>query len=320
MKNLIAFVAASIVSTASLADATINGNVAYRYDSAKAGTATAVTRDRIKAEVVLASKPSDNLNVVVGVRTGTYNLAFNDIGNNTNLQSFGINLAYVDFAVTKNVKMTFGKMNQPWSSPSNLLFDRDIRPEGFAASYSNKAGVFGSVSSLTLTEGGAAPDSKVNSVQAGYKRDILGLSLSGAVGVQKYNNVGTQKYNVRQVYLNAGTKLVGQPVNVFVEKLENTEATTGTAATSFGVKFGNASAPKTYDLSIVRQKVEANAQYSLWNDSDFAGGQGNYEGTYVDGNYALAKNVKLTGKYFDSKRGTNKEAYKRVHVDVNFAF
>lgn len=322
-KTLIAFVAATAVSTAALADVTVNGAVAYRYDSATAGTAAAVTRDRIKGEFVIGSKVNNDTTVVVGARTGTYNSAFNDLGNNTNLQSIGVNLAYVDYAVNPSVKVTFGKMNQPWSAPASLLFDRDIKPEGLAVSYSNKAGVFATASSLKITEGGAGVDTGVNSVQVGAKKDVLGVSLTGAVGYQDYANVGAQAYKVQQVYVSAGKKVLGRAVSVFGDSLKNSEAKTASGATSFGVKLGNAVAPKEWDVALVHQKVEANAQYSLWTDSDFAGGQANYKGNVALVNYVVAKGVKISGKYFDTDRNMTAkvpEKYKRLMVDVNFVF
>lgn len=320
MRNLIAFLAASLVSSTVLAQATINGGVGYRYDSAVAGSAPAVTRDRIKGELIVGSKVNDKVNAVFGVRTGSFNSAFNDMGNNGNLQSFGINLAYFDYAAVPGVKVTFGKMNQPWAAPASLLFDRDIKPEGLAVSYSNKAGVFGSASSLKLTEGGAALDAGVMSVQLGAKKEVLKLALTGAVGLQTYNNVGAQEYNVQQLFVSLGTKVAGKAVSAFVDNLSNSKAETDNSALSYGIKLNNAVAPKEWDVSVIRQNVGAKAQYSLWHDSDFAGGQGNYEGTAVLVNYVFAKGVKLTGKYYDAQRGVNKEDYNRVHVDVNFVF
>ena len=323
MRNLIVFLAASLVSSTVLAQVTINGGVGYRYDSAVAGSTPAVTRDRIKGELIIGSKVNDKVNAVFGVRTGNFNSAFNDMGNNGNLQSFGINLAYFDYAAVPGVKVTFGKMNQPWATSSSLLFDKDIKPEGLAVSYSNKAGIFGSASSLKIAEGGASADVGVNSVQVGAKKEVFGVGLVGAIGYQDYANVGAQAYKIQQGIVSASKKVVGKQVGVFVETLKNSEAKTNGVATSYGVKVGNAVAPKEWDVTVVSQKVEANSQYSLWNDSDFAGGQGNYKGNAVLVNYVVAKGVKVTGKYFTADRNISAvtpEKYNRVHVDVNFVF
>jgi hypothetical protein len=102
--------------------------------------------------------------------------------------------------------------------------------------------------------------------------------------------------------------------------LKNSKASTGDKALAYGVKFGNAVNPKEWDVTFLRQKVEANAQYHLWQDSDFAGAQGNHQGTGVIVNYVYAKGWKVVGKYFDTERGVDKESYKRTQVDLNYSF
>lgn len=307
------------LSTAALADVSLSGGVGYRYDSTEAGSAAAVTKDRVKAELAASAKINDQATAVIGLRTGSFNSVWDDVGG-AELKKPGLNLAYVDYAATETVKVTIGKFNQPWATSSSLFFDKDVKPEGLAVAYSNKSGLFANASSVTITEGGAAADSKVTSLQAGLKKNVAGLAVSGAVGLQDYSNTGAQDYSVQQVFVNVGTKLVGKPVSFFVDTLKNSKATTGDKALAYGVKFGNAVNPKEWDVTVLRQKVEANAQYGLWQDSDIAGGQGDHEGTVVAGTYAVAKGWKLSGKYFDTERGVGKESYKRVLIDANYSF
>lgn len=308
------------LSTAALADVSLSGGVGYRYDSTEVGSAAAVTKDRVKAELVASAKVNDQVNAVVGLRTGTFNSSYDDFGGSAGLKTVGLNLAYVEYAAFDGVKVSLGKINQPWATSSSLFFDKDVKPEGLAVAYSNKSGLFANASSVTITEGGAAADSKVTSLQAGLKKNVLGLAVSGAVGLQDYSNVGAQEYSVQQVFVNVGTSLVGKPVNVFVDTLKNSKASTGDKALAYGVKFGNAVNPKEWDVTVLRQKVEANAQYGLWHDSDFAGAQGNHEGTGVIGNYVVAKGWKAVGKYYTTERGASNEDYKRVQVDLNYTF
>lgn len=307
------------LSTAALADVSLSGGVGYRYDSTEVGSAAAVTKDRLKAELVATSKINDQATAVIGLRTGSFNSVWDDVGG-AELKKPGLNLAYVDYAATETVKVTIGKFNQPWATSSSLFFDKDVKPEGLAVAYSNKSGLFANASSVTITEGGAAADSKVTSLQAGLKKNVLGYAVSGAVGLQDYSNVGAQDYSVQQVFVNVGSKLAGKPVNVFVDTLKNSKASTGDKALAYGVKFGNAVNPKEWDVTVLRQKVEANAQYGLWHDSDFAGAQGDHEGTGVIGNYVVAKGWKAVGKYYTAERGASNEDYKRVQVDLNYTF
>ena len=75
-----------------------------------------------------------------------------------------------------------------------------------------------------------------------------------------------------------------------------------------------------WDASVFHQKVEANAQYGLWHDSDFAGAQGNHKGYGLTAGYKVAKGWKVNAKYFDVERGANKEDYKRLQLDLNYMF
>lgn len=308
------------LSTAAMADVSLSGGFGYRLQTTEAGTAAKTSTDRLKAELVASSKVNDKTNAVVGLRTGTTNSAYNDLGGNAGLKTVGLNLAYVEYAALSNVKVTLGKFNQPWATSSSLFFDRDVKPEGLAVAYTNKSGVFANASTLSIVEGGATADTQVKSLQVGAKKDVFGYAVTGAVGLQDYAGTGATKYSVQNAFVSVGTKLVGKPVNVFVDTLKNTKASTDDTALSYGVKFGNAVNPQEWDVAVVREKVEANAQYSVWFDSDFAGGQGNYEGTAVAGNYIVDKGWKIAGKYFNSDRGVNNEDFKRLQLDLTFSF
>ena len=308
------------LSSVALADVAFNGSVGYRLQTTEAGTAAKTSTDRMKAELVASSKVNDKVNAVVGLRTGSVNSAYNDLGGNAGLKTVGLNLAYVEYAALSNVKVTLGKFNQPWATSSSLFFDRDVKPEGLAVAYTNKSGVFANASTLTINEGNATADTQVKSLQVGAKKDVLGYAVTGAVGLQDYAGTGATKYTVQNAFVSVGTKVIGKPVNVFVDTLKNTKASTDDTALSYGVKFGNAVNPREWDVAVVREKVEANSQYGLWNDSDFAGGQGNYKGTAVAGNYVVDKGWKLVGKYFDSDRGVSKEDFKRLQLDLTFSF
>ena len=320
MRKLVALAFLGAISSVALADVNVTGGVGYRNQATEVGAAAKNSVDRYAAELVVSSKINDNVNAVVGVRTGSFNSAYTDFGNNANLDSIGVNLAYVDYNVLDNLKLTLGKMNQPWATASTFLFDRDVKPTGFAASYKNTLGLFANLSQVTVADGGVA-DARVHNIQLGYTKKLMGVDLTGAVGQYDYANVGAQKYKIDQVFVSAGTKVAGFPVSAFVETLSNSEATSANNnARAVGIKVGNAVNPHQWDIAIADQKVEANAQYGLWNDSDFAGGQGNYEGKAYTANYVVAKGWVVRAKYFDSTRGTNKEAYKRTQIDLAYKF
>jgi hypothetical protein len=320
-KALITLVMLGSLSTAAMAaDTKVNGNFGYRFDSIEAGTAAKSEKDRIRAELVLESKVNDKVTAVVGFSTGTFNSRWNDMGENASLKNVDLHLAYVEYAALDHVKVKLGKMHQPWATSSSLFFDRDVKPEGVAVAFDNGSGLFANVSSLKLVEGGVADDSKVQSLQVGLHKKLGGLHLKGAVALHDHKIVGGADAKLQQVFGEVGTALAGKPVVAFVDYMKNDEAKTADTALAYGVKFGNAKKPQEWDLSVFHQEVEANAQYGLWHDSDFAGGQGNHEGLGLVAGYVVADGWKVNAKYFDVERGANKEDYKRLQLDLNYMF
>ena len=311
----------SLSVTAMAAD--VSGNFGYRFDSVEAGTAPKSEADRIRAELVVSEKVNDKVKAVVGVSTGTFNSRWNDMGGNASLKNVDLHLAYVEYAAMDSVKVSLGKMHQPWASSSSLFFDRDVKPEGVAVAWNHGSGLFANVSSLKLVEGGALDDSKVQSLQVGYKKDLLGLDVKGALALHNHKVVGAvADHDLQQAFVEVGTKLAGKPVVAFVDYMKNDKASNNDAALAYGVKFGNAKKPQEWDVSVFHQKVEANAQFGLWQDSDFAGAQGNHEGYGLTAGYVVADGWKVNGKYFDVERNISaaKADYKRLQLDLVFMF
>jgi hypothetical protein len=319
-KALITLVMLGSLSTMAFAqNVKLNGNFGYRFDSVEAGTAPKSEADRMKAEVVLNAKVNDKVKIVAGARTGTFNSAYDDFGGNADLKNVGLHLAYVEYAALDQVKVRFGKMHQPWASSPSLFFDRDIKPEGVAVAFTHGSGLFANASSLSIVEGGAAKDAGVQSLQVGLKKDVGALALTGAVALHNHRNVVGADANLQQAFGEVGTKfavIAGMPVAAFVDFMRNDKANADNQALAYGVKV----AKGKWDVSAFHQKVEANAQYGLWHDSDFAGAQGNHKGYGLTAGYKVAKGWKVNAKYFDVERGANKEDFKRLQLDLNYMF
>ena len=316
-KALITLVMLGSLSTAALAqDVKINGGFGYRFDSVEAGTAPKSDTDRMKAEFLLTAKVNDKVTLVTGARTGTFNSAYDDMGGNAGLKDIGLHLAYVEYAAMDRVKVRLGKMHQPWAGSSSLFFDRDIKPEGLAVAFAHKSGLFANASSLKIVEGGANDDAKVQSLQVGLKKEVGPLSLTGAAALHNHRNVVGADVNLQQAFGEVGTKVAGMPVAAFVDFMRNDKANADNQALAYGVKV----AKGKWDVSAFHQKVEANAQYGLWHDTDFSGAVGNHKGHGLTAGYKVAKGWKVNAKYFDVERGANKEDFKRMQLDLNYMF
>jgi len=311
----------SLSVTASAADFNLNGKFTYRFDSIDLATGPTSEKDRTSAELVFSNKVNDKVKAVVGVRTGTFNSAFDDMGPGN--KDVGLHLAYVEYAAMDDVKVTLGKMHQPWASSSSRFFDRDVKPEGVAVSWDNESGLFANASSLKLLEGGVQDDSKVQSLQVGLKKNLAGLDLVGAVALHNHDIKhvaagGVRAVDLQQAFASVGTKFAGKPVNAFVDYMKNDKARANDTALAYGVKFGDAKKPQEWDLSVFHQEVEANAQFALWNDSDFGLGLSGHDGYGVAANYVVLPGWKVNAKYFDFEVGA--QDVKRLQIDLNYMF
>lgn len=137
--------------------------------------------------------------------------------------------------------------------------------------------------------------------------------------------------------VNVGTR----PLTMYADYFKNTDAEDDLAATrdgldtaqSFGVLFGKAGDPRTWEVGGYYQKIERDALYGQFIDSDFAGGNTDGKGFVIKAAYAPAKNWTLNGTYFVNKTnvdapfagGTgigsvNNRGYNRLQLDLNFKF
>ncbi len=310
-------IAGSLSVSAMAADLKVNGGFGYRFDSEE--TSVKSEKDQLKAELVLESKVNDKVKAVVGLRTGGFNSPYNDF-DGAGLENVDMHLAYVEYAALDHVKVKLGKMHQPWATSSSLFFDRDVKPEGVAVAYDHGSGLFANLSSVKLVEGGVQDDSKVQSLQVGLHKKLGGLHLKGAVALHDHKIEGGADVKLQQAFGEVGLAFAGKPVSAFVDYMKNDEASADDTALAYGVKFGHAKKAQEWDLAVFHQEVEANAQFGLWHDSDFAGGQGNHKGLGLVAGYVVADGWKVNAKYFDLERGASKADYKRLLIDLNYMF
>ena len=319
---LASVILSAMFSVAQAADVKWSGDFAYRNDSLEVGN-TNSDRDRFRAVLKADAKVNDKTKVVFGLRTGTVKSSWNDMGAGNSLKNVDLNLAYVEYAAAPFAKVTLGKMNRPWASDA-LFFDNDIKPEGLAVAVNHDSGLTASAFKLKLAEGATAKDSALVGLQVGLKKALVG-DLEVAVSAAKLQQeivlaTSTEKFD-QLVYSVKATKAVaGLPVAVFYEHLTNDKAKTQDKATAYGVTFGNAKNAGDWEVSVLKQDAEANALSAVWTDSDFGGEATLHDGTAIRAAYGLADGWKVRGSLYDVETGAAKTDYKRLMVDLVFAF
>ena len=334
-KAILASVILGSLSVAQAADVKWSGDFGYRNDSIEVGTADS-NRDRFRAGLVAKADVNDKTKVVVGVRTGPTKSSWNDMAGGS-LKAIDLNLAYVEYAAAKNVKVTLGKMNQPWVM-EGLMFDGDIKPEGLAVALKHDSGLSANAFKLKLSEGGVDKDSTLVGLQVGGKKDVAGVAVAAHAALlkQEIYRVGdclihlsapslpvcssVVKHDQLVLTASATKEVAGVPVKLFVQQLKNDEAKTNDTALAYGVRLGNVKKAGDWEVSLMKQDAEANALSVIWTDSDFGGELVPHDGKALRAAYGLADGWVVRGSYFDVEVGARKVDYKRAMLDLVYTF
>lgn len=105
-----------------------------------------------------------------------------------------------------------------------------------------------------------------------------------------------------------GTQLLGRPLTVYLDYGRNLAAERGDPAqgvpagldTAYAAGFvwGRASAPRSWEIGYVWQKVEKDALFAQWVDSNYADGRTDGQGGVLRLAYALGRNWRFNLNYF----------------------
>jgi Putative porin len=130
------------------------------------------------------------------------------------------------------------------------------------------------------------------------------------------------------------------PLGIFAQYAKNSgaaEETSGTAlgktldkAYSGGISLGKAAAPGTWEVAYMYQKIEKNALFGQWIDSDFGNGNTDTKGHVIKAGYAPYKNTTVNLTYFINKLNVDAgkpisnnpqdRNYDRLQLDFNFKY
>lgn len=336
----------------------LKGDLRYRNEGIKTENAPSRTRDRIRARIGIDAVVTDTLSAGLQLasaaddpRSSNQTLTGQD-----SRKSFGLDLAFVEWRFAQGWKLTAGKMKYPFvRSGSSLLYDGDINPEGFAVNF--ERGIwFGSGYNFWLTERTARADSNLAGAQFGARFPIG--SVSSLTLAVSYYDLGAGQgrcdlfgnasngnttiattvapcatgnnqslafdYNVTGGLAEFNTTVWRLPLQVFADYAKNDGADNGLdQAYSIGFLLGKAGTNKTWEVGYLYQKIEKDALYGQFVDSDFADGRTDGDGSVISFAYAPVKNWTLNAKYFlntlNRDVGTELD-YGRWQLDFNAKF
>lgn len=311
------------------------------------------TRETVRARMSAAITINDQFKGEIGIGTG------NDprggsltLGEASSRKYVGLDLAYMSWRPIEEITLTGGKMREPYVRPGrSAFFDNEIRPEGLAVSYRDGRGIFGNAFNFWLEERPSMDDSKLRGGQVGWDGAFGATKVKFGAGYWDYHNVQNRfpgfanslvaeygntiygtgaaarfayDYDIGQLFAEATFPVGGIPLNLFADYGHNFEADNGLdTAYSVGFLVGKASSPGKWEAGVFTQKVEKDALFAQWTDSDYGNGLTDNDGYAWRVAYMAMKNVLLNVTYYDTQFAVdvgNEADYDRWQLDFNFTF
>ena len=332
------------------------GDVRFRQETVKNdGVPNSKDQDRQRIRARLGAYTEINPQVDTGIRiaTGSSDDARStnqDLNNYFDKKQIWLDQGYVDYHpdAIKNLHLIAGKMNQPWVSMGDIIWDSDINPEGLAVTYkyplNGSAELFGSAGHYTLKDNVDGEgvqfkhDLRLYAGQLGGRfalTDSLKLTLGGSI--YSYDNDkdsacptsgtvtapcalavnGNSPNETFKLYEGFGQLDIANlpvPLSIYGQYVNNNDASndqdTGWLA---GVKT------KVYGFGIDYnyRDVQRNAVVGAFTDSDFANGYTGSRGSKLKVSYELDKNFTLGATYFMANSDYTNASLKKTDSDIN---
>lgn len=330
----------------------VKGDIRLRQETVHAqntGTKGDQNRQRIRARVGFYSQVTPEVDTGIRIATGSGDDARStnqSMDNYFDKKSLWLDQAYIDFhpKAVENLHLIGGKMSQPWVNEGDVIWDGDVNPEGFAATYKYPLGggseLFGSAGYFTLKdnvdgEGYAFQhDLRLYSGQLGGRFGITdGVKATLGGSLYAYDNddnsaCGTSTTTPCALSVNGNTTKdfrlyegFGQldfsnlpfPLSLYGQYVVNeaTDSDEDTAwLTGAKTKLGD------FGLDYNYRDVQRNAVVGAFTDSDFANGYTASRGHKFKVSYDIAKNFALGATYYAAESDAASAARDDANIDT----
>lgn len=328
------------------------GDFRYRQETIDEETKDMRNRQRIRARIGMEAKVSDSLKTYIGIATGdpTDPRSTNaTLGGGAVRKNIALDYAYFDWKALDNTTVSMGKMKYPFErlGGAQFFYDGDVNPEGGAIRYKADHGLFASGYGFWISENSSSQDAHVFGAQLGWE-SAFGLTVAAAyndytvkdqplyiildsgapLGGNSYYTCGVEScflydYNILNLDAEYGFKLASLPVKVWASYIENTAVSNLNTGYNVGFMLGKAKDQGSWEIGLLYQQLEKDAQFGGVNDSDFAGGITQGKGFVVKGAYVPIKNTSLNLTYFDNTKNYDTASahdYQRLQLDFSMKF
>jgi len=241
-----------------------------------------------------------------------------------------VDLAYINWEALNGLELIGGKFKQPWEQVSGgMVWDSDLNPEGGALRYTAALGgvdIITTAGVLLMDDGGSSKDddSTVNFGQiaatfklAGAKTklgvsvfdyslsDELQQDLTNGVDTTDFLNKGNDstEYQLTEFFGETNVDL-GLPVKLYGHYVQNNDADGINSGEDTAWLLGIGTKMGKWKASYDYREVELNSVFAAFNDSDFADGYTDSEGSRWKLSYEINKNFSVGTTYLDTEMGT----------------
>jgi hypothetical protein len=322
-------------------------------------------RNRIRARLaVIAQLPAD-VEVGFGLGTGDKDdpvSANTTLGGGSSDKEVFLDQAYFDWSGLENSNVRGGKFKNTFqvAAKSQLQWDDDWRPEGGDIRWDNKN--FFAHALGTYLESDSNKDTEFGYIlQAGTRVELGAVKLLGGVGYTDIDAEGSDcfyngnelagaatcfgnqaidpdldgdfeyinDFKVYDVFVEAGFDLFNQPIKLFGDYINNSDADDYDQGYLLGFQVGKVKNAGDWQFKYYYEDIESNATLALLTNSDFGGGGTNGKGSVFSAGYGLTKQSNLKLTYYLVERNSDNIAtinggktfdVDTLQADINFKF
>lgn len=336
----------------------VKGDFRLRHEAIEQDGKEDRDRQRIRARAGIEAKPSSD--VTIGIRLATSQdgdpVSSNQtLGDGASRKDIYLDLGYLDWhpEAVEGLSVIGGKMENPFATVGDLVWDGDLNPEGVAVKHKIggdgldlllNAGAFSMEERSSTTDdaflyGGQVAakfksDAAHGIVGAGYYYydNVKGFAtlvdpLDG-FGNAVVETVDPVTEEVTAAEYATGFELadliaeigadIGVPASVYGNFVQNQDADDDDTGYMVGLKLGKTKEPGSVDFNYNYRELEANAVLGAFSDSDFIGGGTDGKGHKVSLGVQLTKVLKGQVTYFMNEIGLDGDSkdYDRLQIDV----
>ncbi len=324
-------------------------------------------RQRIRARLSVHGEVDESVTLHLRLSTGSSSERSTIASGNETLgdgganDPFWVDKAYMQWKATEASTFHLGKFSTPFyrASKSQLIWDSDFTPEGFAYKYrrkGNSVSWFFNMGAMWLDENDSTNDTADHGIFGGQlgaeislgepvlvvavanhtfpnlkdSTTLDGGSSGSGSGNSTYTATGPSgslekylyDYNLLEGAIELRSKVAGLPSSVYINYVQNQEPDDDNMGYLAGFRMGQVKDKGDWAFIYNYRKVEKDAVIASLADSDFADGKTDIQGHTVAVVYGVFKNSDIAVAYFDAEREvkTTKNGYTRAHVDFSFKF